>query len=137
MKMSTVSKARFRQVRQLYKQILQLHRGLPIEMRAMGDQYVKDEFKKHKTVNETEVDQFINGWKNYVHIMSKQLVKRSKLQQYGKNLEEDIIETLDGEKLGQLHLLKQEASLPIDQDNRVGEMTEAWPPIPDNPKSFS
>ncbi|KPP74963.1 hypothetical protein Z043_105830 [Scleropages formosus] len=29
----------------LYKRILLLHRFLPIELRALGDQYVKDEFR--------------------------------------------------------------------------------------------
>ena len=35
-------------VRALYKAILKLHRGLPLPMQALGDQYVKEEFRRHK-----------------------------------------------------------------------------------------
>ena len=46
-------------VRVLYKSILRLHRGLPIELKALGDQYVKDEFKRHKNCEEIFVPEFM------------------------------------------------------------------------------
>ncbi|XP_048730995.2 succinate dehydrogenase assembly factor 3, mitochondrial-like isoform X2 [Ostrea edulis] len=49
-------------VRTLYKAILRLHRSLPLEMRAMGDQYVKDEFRRHKQVNAAEAHVFMQEW---------------------------------------------------------------------------
>lgn len=41
-------------VRILYKSILKLHRGLPTEVQQLGDQYVRDEFKRHKTLKESD-----------------------------------------------------------------------------------
>ena len=41
-------------VRILYKSILKLHRGLPTEMKELGDQYVRDEFRRHKTLKEAD-----------------------------------------------------------------------------------
>lgn len=38
----------------LYKSILKLHRGLPIEVRDLGNQYVRDEFRRHKNLKETD-----------------------------------------------------------------------------------
>ena len=49
-------------VRVLYKSILRLHRGLPVELRALGDQYVKDEFKRHKDCDEKFVPEFLKEW---------------------------------------------------------------------------
>ena len=49
-------------VRLLYKTILRLHRGLPLEFKAIGDQYVKDEFRRHKKCKPEEVPHFMTGW---------------------------------------------------------------------------
>ena len=49
-------------VRALYKAILRLHRGLPLQMKALGDQYVKDEFKRHKDVPGNEAQIFMGEW---------------------------------------------------------------------------
>ena len=49
-------------VRALYKAILKLHRGLPLHMQALGDQYVKEEFRRHKEAQKQEVDIFMREW---------------------------------------------------------------------------
>uniref|UniRef100_A0AAV2K9R6 Succinate dehydrogenase assembly factor 3 n=1 Tax=Knipowitschia caucasica TaxID=637954 RepID=A0AAV2K9R6_KNICA len=49
-------------VRALYKRILVLHRFLPIHLRALGDQYVKDEFRRHKSASPQEVTCFMKEW---------------------------------------------------------------------------
>lgn len=49
-------------VRSLYKRILVLHRFLPIHLKALGDQYVKDEFRRHKTAAKEEVTSFMKEW---------------------------------------------------------------------------
>lgn len=41
-------------VRTLYKSILKLHRGLPQEVKELGDQYVRDEFRRHRDLKETD-----------------------------------------------------------------------------------
>lgn len=49
-------------VRSLYRRILLLHRVLPPDLKALGDQYVKDEFRKHKTVGSDEAHRFLQEW---------------------------------------------------------------------------
>ena len=49
-------------VRILYKAILKLHRGLPPELRALGDGYLKQEFQKHKHARQHEVGVFMHEW---------------------------------------------------------------------------
>jgi len=49
-------------VRLLYKTVLRLHRGLPLEFKAIGDQYVKEEFKRHKNCKPEEVSAFMTAW---------------------------------------------------------------------------
>ncbi len=49
-------------VRKLYKTILRLHRALPSEIRELGDQYVRDEFRRHKTIEKEYVAPFMLEW---------------------------------------------------------------------------
>lgn len=49
-------------VRLLYKTILKLHRGMPPELQIIGDNYVKDEFKRHKKCTPDEAEIFIKEW---------------------------------------------------------------------------
>jgi hypothetical protein len=49
-------------VRMLYKTILKLHRGLPADIRVMGNAYARDEFKRHKTCNVAEASVFMVEW---------------------------------------------------------------------------
>ena len=50
-------------VRLLYKTCLRLHRGLPTQMQIIGDAYVKDEFKRHKKVdNPAQIASFMEAW---------------------------------------------------------------------------
>ena len=46
----------------LYKNILKLHKGLPSEVRLVGDLYMKDEFRRHKSANEAQTYVFIREW---------------------------------------------------------------------------
>lgn len=49
-------------VRALYRRILLLHRALPPDLKALGDQYVKDEFRRHKAVGPDEARRFLQEW---------------------------------------------------------------------------
>lgn len=51
-----------RRVRLLYKTILRLHRGLPADVRPLGDGYVRDEFRRHKECVESEAIVFLHEW---------------------------------------------------------------------------
>lgn len=65
-------------VRSLYKRILVLHRFLPIDLRALGDQYVKDEFRRHKGASAEEAKGFMSEWKvNKHYILGLQCEFRS------------------------------------------------------------
>lgn len=47
----------------LYRRILRVHRYLPPAMRAMGDDYVKSEFRRHQNIdNPAHIIGFISQW---------------------------------------------------------------------------
>ncbi|XP_019642138.1 PREDICTED: succinate dehydrogenase assembly factor 3, mitochondrial-like [Branchiostoma belcheri] len=100
-----------REVRTLYRQILRLHRRLPAHFRAIGDQYAKDEFHRHKKAGEAEVQTFMTEWKNYAKMLQEQLAQES--FPVGQTLSPDKIENFSEEQLGQLFELQQEATKPI------------------------
>lgn len=56
------SPAHVSRVRALYKRILVLHRFMPIDLRALGDQYVKEEFSRHKSASPDQVQHFMKEW---------------------------------------------------------------------------
>lgn len=47
--------------------------GLPAELQALGNNYVRDEFKRHKNCNNAEAKVFMVEWTNYAVQMSQQL----------------------------------------------------------------
>lgn len=49
-------------VLRLYKTILRLHQGLPHELSALGNQYVRDEFRRHKDAPPEFVTNFMVEW---------------------------------------------------------------------------
>lgn len=58
-----------RKVRLLYKTILRLHRGLPKELQELGQQYVRDEFHRHKNCNPKETQTFMFEWTVCINII--------------------------------------------------------------------
>ena len=54
-------------VRLLYKSCLKLHRGLPLHLKAIGDTYVRDEFKRHIKADQQQVQLFMEAWAVRVH----------------------------------------------------------------------
>ncbi|RLN88104.1 hypothetical protein BBJ28_00010123 [Nothophytophthora sp. Chile5] len=60
------------QVLRLYKRILALHKQkLEPHMRILGDQYVRDEFKRHKNAAPKFVPLFLREWEQYEALMSQ------------------------------------------------------------------
>lgn len=47
----------------LYRRILKLHKNLPLTSKALGDQYLKDEFRRHKNATQEQITEFIQEWK--------------------------------------------------------------------------
>jgi len=107
-------------VRSLYKRILVLHRSLPLELQALGDEYVKAEFKRHKGVQPEEASSFIQEWKNYAETLSQQVTAsppssyntEQKATNIGKNIEGAKLDHFNQQQLGQLYELAQETNKP-------------------------
>lgn len=72
-------------VLRLYKTILRLHQSLPNELRALGNAYVRDEFRRHKTAQPEYVTNFMVEWSvsiqltNENHLPSFCLFRSSRL----------------------------------------------------------
>ncbi|XP_032944835.1 succinate dehydrogenase assembly factor 3, mitochondrial isoform X2 [Rhinolophus ferrumequinum] len=101
-------------VRALYRRILLLHRVLPPDLKALGDQYVKDEFRKHKTAYAAVLWQQAN--ENRQNSTEKAC--------FGTALPEEKLNDFRDEQIGQLQELMQEATKP----NRQFSITESGKP---------
>ncbi|XP_058057465.1 succinate dehydrogenase assembly factor 3, mitochondrial [Anopheles bellator] len=101
-----------RKVRLLYKTLLRLHRGLPEALQELGNNYVKEEFKRHKNCSVAESQLFINEWAEYALILAEQLGLRGKpkpVGMIGANLSQKQLQYFRDEQLSQLYELLQEA----------------------------
>ncbi|KZV65407.1 ACN9-domain-containing protein, partial [Peniophora sp. CONT] len=87
----------------LYRSILRAHRHLPEEMRGMGDDYVKAEFRRHvKVDNPVWIIGFLSQWKVYLDSLPD---AEGGLSFRGKRLDPTKFEKLSQEQLGQLYEL--------------------------------
>ncbi|XP_063040840.1 succinate dehydrogenase assembly factor 3, mitochondrial-like [Engraulis encrasicolus] len=114
-------------VRSLYKRILVLHRFMPLELKALGDQYVKDEFRRNKGASPEEVKVFMVEWEKYRDTMQTQVLDAvaasgsgpdsgpGKRKQFGSELSEDQLKSFQDEQVGQLYELMLEATKPSRQ----------------------
>lgn len=97
-----------KRVRILYKTILRLHRGLPESLQPLGNQYAKDEFRRHKTCTTHEATLFMNEWTDYAINLATQLGVKGKpnpVDQIGRNLDEKLLNDLRDEQVAQLYEL--------------------------------
>ncbi|KAI5956737.1 hypothetical protein KGF54_000354 [Candida jiufengensis] len=87
---------------QLYRSILRAHvQKLPQELRYLGDQYVKKEFKDHKKIdNPLHIVGFLTEWQDYL----KQIDGGKWLD--GK-LSKNDLEKMTPEQIGQLYELME------------------------------
>ncbi|XP_044192444.1 succinate dehydrogenase assembly factor 3, mitochondrial [Thunnus albacares] len=108
-------------VRSLYKRILVLHRFLPIDLRALGDQYVKDEFRRHKNASAAEVTNFMTEWENYKNTLQTQVLEsvgdQSSSVKFGANLSDGKLGDFQNDQIGQLYELMLESTKPNRQFN--------------------
>lgn len=115
----------------LYKNILKLHRKLPVELRLIGNKYLRDEFKRHKTAEMYYVGMFMREWNNYYSQLSQQvnlttdilvnnqenpltdtLVKNKQKKEIGKKLDRNVLEGFTDAQMGQLFELREAATTP-------------------------
>ncbi|KAH8347367.1 hypothetical protein KR059_009825 [Drosophila kikkawai] len=93
-------------VRLLYKTILRLHRGMPAELRALGDNYVRDEFRRHLKCNPMEAQLFMTEWARYASTISQQLGLRGKPKgELGEEMDPKAVEMLKDDQVVQLYEL--------------------------------
>ncbi|KAM8769976.1 succinate dehydrogenase assembly factor 3, mitochondrial [Rhynchonycteris naso] len=115
-------------VRALYRRILLLHRALPPDLKALGDQYVKDEFRRHKTVGSDEARRFLQEWEAYAAVLWQQANENRQNSTekgcFGIALPEEKLNDFRDEQIGQLQELMQEATKP----NRQFSITECGKP---------
>lgn len=87
-----------REVLSLYRSLLRIHGAvLPAAQRALGDRYVREEFKAHKEVPPAQADAFMKTWQEYwVHLA------RSRGDAIGRDLDKDTTEALSEEQAAKL-----------------------------------
>ncbi|KAM5157376.1 succinate dehydrogenase assembly factor 3, mitochondrial isoform 2-T3 [Mantella aurantiaca] len=107
-------------VRSLYRKILLLHRTLPLHLKALGDQYVKEEFRRHKHIQPAEAKLFMKEWESYAAMLWEQAKSglynpNTRTMAYGASLSEEKLDLFSEEQIGQLHELMQEATKPKQQ----------------------
>lgn len=57
-------------VQRLYRRVLKLHRYLPTELKKLGDEYAKDEFRRHRDADQIQAYEFMDEWKvNFVNVL--------------------------------------------------------------------
>lgn len=91
---------------ELYRKILRAHRTLPGMMRELGDQYVKAEFKAHKsTDNPLHIVGFLTQWQEYLQQVDGGLWA----QQTGAGgLTAEMLEKMSDDQVQQVYELMQE-----------------------------
>lgn len=87
----------------LYRNILRAHNSkLPSELRSLGDEYVKAEFRAHKNIdNPLHIVGFLTQWQDYLRSLDGGSWKDGKLTQQD-------LDKMSPEQVGQLYELMQE-----------------------------
>lgn len=85
---------------------------MPTELQSLGNNYVRDEFKRHKKCNEQEANLFVIEWTNYAVHLSKQLglgVYGRPTPKIGENLKVDDLDRFSEDQIVQLYELMKAA----------------------------
>ncbi|VDM43243.1 unnamed protein product [Toxocara canis] len=82
-------------------------------MRYVGDNYVKDEFRRHKNASPEQALVFLKEWTEYCVCLAKQLSNKGIAKGVvGKDLNPAMLDNFHDEQLRQLLDLKIEAEKP-------------------------
>lgn len=86
----------------LYRRILRAHRMLPEVQRSVGDKYVKNEFKLHKSAdNPLHIVGFLTSWQDYLHIITNGEWQEG-------TLSKNALDKMSPQQVGQLYELMKE-----------------------------
>ncbi len=113
----------------LYRSIRRLHRRLPPGLGFLGNQYVRDEFVRHKTAGPEFLPGFLDAWTQYRNSLSAQLSadKKNPLTHDSLGAPLSNLESLSEAQLGQLFALRQAAK---------GETQSEDPLLPGKPPTL-
>merc|ERR1711968_378457 len=95
------------EARTLLRGILRMHRQLPPMQRQLGDRYVLEEFRQHKTATPQQAKQFMEQWGMYRSMLNSQLVEDGEAT--GAELADDELARFNGEQKAQLDKLREQA----------------------------
>ncbi|KAK7533661.1 acetate non-utilizing protein 9 [Phyllosticta citricarpa] len=86
----------------LYRRILRAHRNkLDTQMRLLGDEYVKSEFRAHKSVeNPMHIIGFLTEWQMYAQQLEGDSWR-------GEKMDKSKIDKMSDQQIGQLYELMQ------------------------------
>lgn len=88
----------------LYRRLLRAHRHLDADMRAVGDNYIKDEFRRHRDIdNPLQIVGFLSSWKIYLDQLEVQQGAPGGFR--GKRLDAELLEKMSDEQIYQIHEL--------------------------------
>jgi Complex1_LYR-like len=81
-------------VLRLYRKLLKIHADMPIEMKDLGNAYVKEEFKRHLYPTSSNVNQaifltFVESWKKYADDM-----KNPEIRMFGRRLTHEELQAM-------------------------------------------
>ena len=100
-----------RNVLSLYKVILRLHERLPLDLKTLGDLYVKSEFKQHKNCAAELVPQFMQQWTAYAAQLHQQLeTSSSEKTDVGQDIPVEGFDRFSKDQLLQLVELMKETT---------------------------
>lgn len=89
----------------LLRALLRAHRHLPSEMRALGDEYVKAEFRRHQHIdNPLHIVGFCSQWKMYLDALLADTKNPGGAR--GAYLDPSLLDKFSDEQLYQLYELK-------------------------------
>lgn len=95
--------------------------GLPPPIQPLGNEYARDEFKRHKTCNAAEAQVFMVEWTNYAVQLSRQLglgIRGKPQEKVGVDLDEQELNHLRDEQVVQLYELMKAARAEEDEAKR-------------------
>ncbi|GAC72093.1 uncharacterized conserved protein [Moesziomyces antarcticus T-34] len=86
----------------LYRRLLRAHRKLDADMRAVGDNYIKDEFRRHRSIdNPLQIVGFLSSWKMYLDQLEVQQGQPGGFR--GHRLDPQLLEKMSDEQIYQIH----------------------------------
>ena len=97
-----------RMVLQLYRNIVRTHRNvLPPPLRAMGDTYARDEFRRHwkPQTTKNQWQAFVQEWQRYLSMLQG----HADLPEQSGDIPDTVLDSLNEEQKAQLARLKEEA----------------------------